>query len=385
VVYDIPIIDPLGGGRVRGKQIDVDLSPLRWHDQGNGMTFTTTVGNNVYSQENWAGGTTWQNNYRPDGGSGLVFNFPINFAQAPRQYADAAITNLHFWNNIIHDIFYKHGFDEVSGNFQENNLGRGGRQVDAVQANAQDGAGFNNANFATPTDGNRPRMRMYLWNGFNPHRDGDLDSGIIVHEYGHGISNRLTGGPLNVGCLGSGQAGGMGEGWGDWWAIMFQQLPSHTQNDVFPMGLYAAGRGIRYFPYSSQASRNPQTYGFLNGGRPEGSYTGVHAIGSVWCTTLFTVYWHMRNEFGFSPDWYYGTLGNNIFFQNVVDGLKLQPCTPNFVQARDAILQADLLNFQGRHQCTMWRGFAQRGLGLSARSISANNVVEAFDLPAACQ
>lgn len=30
---------------------------------------------------------------------------------------------------------------------------------------------------------------------------GDLDNGVITHEYGHGISNRLTGGPLNSGCL----------------------------------------------------------------------------------------------------------------------------------------------------------------------------------------
>ena len=32
-----------------------------------------------------------------------------------------------------------------------------------------------------------------------PDRDSDLDSGVIIHEYGHGFSNRLTGG--NVGCL----------------------------------------------------------------------------------------------------------------------------------------------------------------------------------------
>ena len=32
-------------------------------------------------------------------------------------------------------------------------------------------------------------------------RDGDLDNGIIAHEYGHGVSIRLTGGPSNVGCL----------------------------------------------------------------------------------------------------------------------------------------------------------------------------------------
>ena len=34
-----------------------------------------------------------------------------------------------------------------------------------------------------------------------PDRDSDLDNGVIAHEYGHGISNRLTGGPQTVSCL----------------------------------------------------------------------------------------------------------------------------------------------------------------------------------------
>ena len=29
-------------------------------------------------------------------------------------------------------------------------------------------------------------------------RDGDLENGIIIHEYGHGVSNRLTGGPAST-------------------------------------------------------------------------------------------------------------------------------------------------------------------------------------------
>lgn len=45
-----------------------------------------------------------------------------------------------------------------------------------------------------------------------PFRDGDLEAGIVIHEYSHGLSTRLTGGPANSGCLGYGEAGGMGEG-----------------------------------------------------------------------------------------------------------------------------------------------------------------------------
>ena len=73
------------------------------------------------------------------------------------------MTNLFYWVNVLHDLYYHYGFDEKSGNFQENNYGRGGAQNDSVQAEAQDGGGENNANFATPPDGQKPRMQLYLW------------------------------------------------------------------------------------------------------------------------------------------------------------------------------------------------------------------------------
>ena len=86
---------------------------------------------------------------------------------------------------MIHDLFYTYGFDEQSGNFQDYNFGHGGLGDDAVQANAQDGSGTNNANFATPPDGQRPRMRMYYWTGAQPYRDGDFEAGIVIHECVH--------------------------------------------------------------------------------------------------------------------------------------------------------------------------------------------------------
>lgn len=82
----------------------------------------------------------------------------------------------------VHDLFYRYGFNEVAGNFQQNNHGKGGREGDPVIANAQDGSGYNNANFATPPDGQHGKMRMYVWDISNPWRDGDLESGIIVSD-----------------------------------------------------------------------------------------------------------------------------------------------------------------------------------------------------------
>ena len=86
-----------------------------------------------------------------------------------------------------------YGFTETARNYQNDNMGRGGNQGDYVLAEAQDGSGTNNANFSSGADGTRGRMQMYLWTAPTPDRDGDVDNGIIVHEYTHGISNRMTG------------------------------------------------------------------------------------------------------------------------------------------------------------------------------------------------
>ena len=391
-VYTVPFLDPtLGEREVRAADVDERASPLGWHDQGeaSGGRFSVTVGNNVCAHDNPNNNPArsceiTEAQTRPDGGPELDFVYEFDQTTDPtlQPTLNAAITNLFYWHNIVHDIFYLNGFDEPAGNFQENNFGLGGLQDDSIQANAQDGAGLNNANFATPVDGQRPRCRMYLWNGFEPFIDGDFDSGIIVHEIGHGISNRLTGGPNQSGCLPGGQSGGMGEGWSDWWAIALMQQVQFVPEQPFPMGDYVRPGGIRIYPYSFDFDVNPTTFDYLSDSR----YTGVHAIGSVWCNMLMDVFWAMRAEYDFDPDWYDGVFGNNILWQNVLDGLKLQPCGPTFVDARDAILLADEINYGGEHVCVMWCAFARRGLGLSATTTGPSDraPVEAFDVPVEC-
>ena len=63
---------------------------------------------------------------------------------------EVAVQNLFYLNNVIHDILYRHGFDEAAGNFQVDNFGKGGASGDPVRAEAQDGSGTDNANFSTP-------------------------------------------------------------------------------------------------------------------------------------------------------------------------------------------------------------------------------------------
>jgi len=58
--------------------------------------------------------------------------------------------------------------------------------------------------------------------------------------------------------------------------------------------------------------------------------------------------------------------GNSLLVQLVITGMKLQPCRPSFFDARDAILQADLVLTGGENTCVLWEGFSSRGLGPDA-------------------
>jgi hypothetical protein len=370
---------------------DPEASPFGWHDTNgaDGAEFTDTRGNNVSAQEdadaNDSGG------YRPDGGANLVFDFAFDTAQQPSAYRDAAITNLFYWNNLLHDVHYQYGFDEPSGNFQVNNYGKGGVGNDAVNADAQDGSGLNNANMFTPPDGFNPRMQQFLFDLSSPMRDSSMSNDIIAHEYGHGVSNRLTGGPANSNALDALQSGGMGEGWSDWWSLMFSQDPGDTKFESYPVGTYVLnqpenGVGIRRYPYSFDMTVNPLTLGRYN----ESPFF-VHNTGEIWSSALWDMNWLLIDKYGYDPNIAQGyqgdgSAGNLLALQLVMDGLKLQPANPTLTQARDAILLADTVLTGGANAREIWTAFARRGFGLSADADDGNGantqfIFEAFDVP----
>src|SRR4029077_15149650 len=166
-----------------------------------------------------------------------------------------------------HDRLYQLGFTEAAGNFQSNNFGRGGAGNDAVQADAQDGGGFNNANFSTPPDGSAGRMQVYVFNGSSPARDGDFDAEVVLHEYTHGLSNRRVGGGVGISAL---QSAGMGEGWSDFYGLALLSEPGDDPGANTAAGGYATYQffnltenyyyGIRRYPYSTNLSKNPLTF-----------------------------------------------------------------------------------------------------------------------------
>ena len=525
-VFPYPLESPLNGPRVLiNNPADVQASPFGWHDLDgfDGADDTRSVGNNVnaYDDQN---DDNFPDGY-VEGGTTLNFDFPFSPTpnSTPLNSREAAITQLFYANNRIHDVLWHYGFDEESGNFQAVNYTGAAGDFDAVNAEAFDGSGTNNANFGTPPDGESPRMQMYLWannegvfltvntpsaiagdyvsavSAFGPQStpspvtgqlvesndgtanpnlgcelslddlsgkiaifdrgtcpfvdkvynaqlagaigviivnnqaglpfsmggvnqditipaimisqaDGNLireqlnqnvnvtininslgstfdacfDNGVIAHEYGHGVSNRLTGGPLNVECLTNEEQ--MGEGWSDFITLIMSTTMANSANEARAIGNYVqgfttSGGGIRPFPYSRDMTVNPVTYNDIQ------QLSIPHGLGSVWCSMLWDLYWDMVDVYGFDPDLINGNGGNNRAIQLVMDGMRLQVCSPGFIDGRDAILQADELNFAGANRCLIWETFARRGLGFSSDQGSSEDAFDgttAYDTPPTC-
>ena len=517
-----------------------NATTLKWNSNGT-TDFDSTNGNNVLAQEDANGNNGFGLGAKSSTPlPNLTFNFNVNFANAPTTSVNRsfAITNLFYWNNIMHDLSYQYGFDEMAANFQANNLGRGRTGNDYVFADAQDGSGTNNANFATPSEGSNPRMQMFLFDpvpnftvttpaafagkktavesafstankiadkgpitgnevllndavgglhegcgaisnasalagkvalidrgtcsftvkvknaqnagaiaavmvdnvpGEYPiimggtdntivipavmvsfetgdsmksylaastpvgvsmkkgvNIDGDLDAGVMCHEYTHGISNRLTGGGVNVSCLQNKEQ--MGEGWSDymglmvttnWKTALVTDGPNKRPIGTYVLGQGTDGAGIRFYPYSSSLTVNPWTYDSLKtSSRFSNNLLSFdpHVVGEVWCNMLWTMTWNLIQSKGINKNIYAASAvkGNSIALRLVIQGMKLQACSPGFVDGRNGILKADTVLFGGAYSSIIWQTFASRGLGYSASEGSNNNIkdgVAAYDLP----
>jgi hypothetical protein len=295
------------------------------------------------------------NNNAPDAGGVSVtdgnFLTSANLSNAPTttQNQAVAVQNLFWLNNIIHDELYRHGFNEAAGNFQENNFGLGGSGSDSVDAEAQDGGGTNNANFATPSDGSNPRMQMYLWTQTTPNRDGDLDSDIVWHEYGHGLTWRM------IGSMSGNVPGAIGEGMSDVLAIVM--------NNQDAVGEYSFNRttGIR----SSVYSTHPDTIGDFNSTR------GVHRNGEIIAATMWDA-WQRYQAAGKTRDDLMG---------DIVGGMNFIPAAPTYFQMRDGFLA----QAPSDRDCLIWAAFAARGMGEGgSMNSTGSSITESFNVPVAC-
>lgn len=304
-------------------------SPAGWLFAG-GQTTVNISGNNANAYLD-----TDANNAPDAGGTAVTdgnFTASVDLVQDPSIAVNKAVAaqNLFYLNNLIHDSLYRHGFTESAGNFQEDNFGRGGAGSDSVLAEAQDGSGTDNANFSTPTDGGNPRMQMFLWTQTSPRRDGDLDSDIVWHEYGHGLTWRMIGG------MSGPMSGAVGEGMSDVLAVLI------NNNDVVAEYSFADPGGIRSAPYTNY----PRTYGDFTG-------SSVHFDGEIYAASVWRL-WQLFQQNGVSGD---------RLFDLLVDGMNFTPSGPAMEDMRDGILQSAAASAE---VCLIWQAFADFGIGVGA-------------------
>jgi hypothetical protein len=359
-------------------------SPFGWLLEGEPQWTVDIVGNNVWayldidannvadSIEGWplvTDGDFSATQHDPESAPGIDVN------------KEAAVQNLFYFNNDIHDDLYRYGFDENAGNFQydnDGNLLNGANGYDNMQAEAQDGGGFNNANISVPPDGFRPRMQMYIWTAADPDRDSALDGDVVWHEYGHGLTVRIIGG------MGGVMGGAIGEGASDAIAII------KYDDDVVGEYSYDNANGIRNAPYD--------TY-LLDTGRTYEDFVGaVHDDGEIYAAIMWRMWTNYRDDLDNAIT---GDKRDQVM-QDIVDGMKLtdhEPVTgqPTFPFMRDGILMAisgladpftpPPVEAVRARWCYAWEAFAHFGVGVDQSTTFTFPWwvwYEDFTVPAAC-
>lgn len=375
----------------------IAYSPNGWINDND----TQTLGNNADVHLDLDGNNT-PDTPRPDGGAARTFDFPMDPDQEPWSSRDAAVTQVFYLANRFHDRLFALGFNEAAANFQAVNFSGAGAGDDRLIVDVQDTYGqtnpsFNNANFnGGGGDGATARVQLYIFNGPTPDRDSAFSADIVYHEFAHGLSTRLLGG-IDFTAL---QTRSMGEGWSDFFGICLLAEPGDDPDANYTMSPYLVYQwnsasfrsnyyfGIRRFPYSTSFAVNPLTFADADAAQyavpttvpaspvVSASPAEEHNVGEIWCNTLLEGRAQLWRRYGFA--------GNERMMRLVVDGLKLAPPQPTFVQARDAILQADMVNNASADRVALWTAFAKRGLGVGARApgtSTTSGMRESFAVP----
>ena len=350
---------------------DAAMDPAGW------VAGSSLAGNNatVRKYPEWRGGAFYSWSGIDISAPDADFQFPLQLGPGQpdiRNYAAAAGTNLFHLVNGAHDYFYSLGFDEAHGNFQADNFGRGGAPGDPLLAFAQLGAGTagstpyasSNAWMSTPADGSTPLMGMYIWGKYpgNHYTDSSLDAEVVLHEYAHGVTGRL-----GTGFWGA-QGGAINEGNSDALALNYLTGAGAPADGSYPAAAYtgqAFATGIRNYPYSTQLTVNPLTYGSF--GRVTSDGPEVHSDGEIWAVAMWEVRAALIGGHGFQE-------GRTRTAQLLVDALQLAPDFPSMIAMRDALLAAERTRYAGADQDVLWQAFAKRGMGFMAAGGSALSV-----------
>ncbi|MFO1498411.1 MAG: M36 family metallopeptidase [Verrucomicrobiota bacterium] len=330
-----------------------------------------------------------------------VFRPPLDLSTVPppdpRLYWDASVVNLFYWCNWMHDRLYELGFTRAAGNLEGPDnflLAQAQFGADATQM-ISDAARLQYA-----PEGQHCRLFTSLWSGPNPDRDSAFDTEIILHEYAHALTFRSIGGGAGPRDARS-QYMGMCEGWSDFYALALLAESTDDLNGHYPFAAYSTYQwygedfenyyfGLRAYPYARDMKHDPRTFRDIDRVKAVG-HPGIpihpiwepfppgelaqqaHHKGGVWCSVLWDARANLIDKLGFS--W-----GNGRMLQLVTDGvMALSMSSPTFLQARDAILDADA----GVNGKELWAAFYKRGLGGGAKDLSTSeataSVLESFN------
>ena len=383
-----------------------------------GASTLTTSGNNALTREAWASplspGGLLQAPVSATGDYTQPFTDAWNNSRCdPAQLVPGgndilfSVANLFVAHNRMHDFSYYLGFTEQNYNLQLDNVGRGGAENDPEVGNAQAGAatsaivtetgaatGRNNANQIALQDGVPGITNQYLFQPlagafYAPCTDGGLDMGIVGHEFTHAINGRQVGGPDEG--LTSEQGGAMNESWADQVAGEYQFSHGYSNGgNVWAIGAYATGNlttAIRNFAI------NKSPLNFSNRGY-DSTGPQVHADGEIWNATN----WEVRSalvakynrRFPYNDKKLqlecaqgspikgvlrpYKCPGNRRWIQLLFDSQLLQQGATSMLDARDAMIAADELRFDGANRTTIWDAFSRRGFGVTASTKDADDV-----------
>lgn len=298
----------------------------------------------------------------------LESNGALRFECAEALGLDQAALNAFFLCNVLHDFFYLLGFDESLGNFQEEIDPGSGQGRDPVKVTVWGTPIPGLAFFVTHGDGFVSELHL----GSREERHAGLDPSVVIHEYVHGVTNRVVGGPDEADPLRHPQSRALGEGFSDYFALtLWNRIRRRDGLDETTVyGRWISGdaeKGLRNHPYDDAF---PGTYGMLGGD----GFARDHDAGQVWCSALLGV--HRALGHGDGPD-----AADERAWEVVFDSLRLLhpgPRGPTFLHARDAVLatfeaavEAGRLPDDPELGEAVRRAFHLRGLGPEARSPSA--------------
>lgn len=422
---------PFNGGQAQTRPLlrlgNGQNDPWRYNTQAPpyGLPFQTLGGNQAfllldYNDNDGVGGDASNFVQPSDGSNNWVFapsyqNLPAPYRCPPGgrctwsptglfanwyENADQDGTQAYWFVNQFHDHLMSPsiGFTEASGNFElVNQDGQGGVGNDDLFLQTVDGANtavgypdsshVDNANMLTLADGQSPRMQMYLFTQFPAGKppipgvfetNGGDDASIVYHEYTHGLSNRLVGGPSSQGNLNAEQSAAMGEGWSDWYAFDYLVAQGLIPDNAKRSGELIQGRYTNFTIVRTQAldcavgaskTLCPAKQGGKagSGGYTFGDYGKVlgkpefHADGEIWVQTLWDLRQAMINKYG-------NANGVARTEQLVTNGLRLTPIKPSYLDARNGILQANAAAQGFNAEKIIWKVFANRGMGSNART-----------------